>query len=358
MHELQQDIKAYIHATAAKGASPSGSPDSSGKSELLPRRLFQSEGPNSWAADNGELHHHLMGNIPAVSYGVEQMKVEQVQQRLNDYQERVKKLVDETKSLLACGATFDIQQHRKAARNIGEYLMDDILILDSLANLYQEDRQARNKALGEIEALVEQVDLVKSMLKERQDLINKADSPMQMKALSPVKHLVRRFDNQGLATPSKVLEKVPSEMSLSRPGCASEVSSQLSVRSMNRPFWVNGFQRPAPVGTEELALRLAERGQRKLARMRQRNVESYHKAVSGASCPACATPKALTTCNGPQLLTPQRAQQRLHSKLVAVATPPPVERSGILCLEPWDERTSCSRTFDGKPLRAVKQLLH
>ena len=24
MHELQQDIKAYIHATAAKGASPSG----------------------------------------------------------------------------------------------------------------------------------------------------------------------------------------------------------------------------------------------------------------------------------------------------------------------------------------------
>lgn len=326
MHELQQDIKAYIHATAAKGASPSGSPDSSGKSELLPRRLFQSEGPNSWAADNGELHHHLMGNIPAVSYGVEQMKVEQVQQRLNDYQERVKKLVDETKSLLACGATFDIQQHRKAARNIGEYLMDDILILDSLANLYQEDRQARNKALGEIEALVEQVDLVKSMLKERQDLINKADSPMQMK----VKHLVRRFDNQGLATPSKVLEKVPSEMSLSRPGCASEVSSQLSIRSMNRPFWVNGFQRPAPVCTEELALRLAERGQRKLARMRQRNVESYHKAVSGASCPACATPKALTTCNGPQLLTPQRAQQRLHSKLVAVATPPPVERSSAV----------------------------
>lgn len=113
------------------------------------------------------------------------------------------------------------------------------------------------------------------------------------------------------------------------------------------------------MGSEELALRLAEKGQRKLARMRQRNVESYHKAISGASCPACATPpKALTSCTGPQLLTPQRAQQRLHNKLVEVATPPRVERSGMLCLEPWDERTSCSRTFDGKPLRAVKQLLH
>lgn len=50
-------------------------------------------------------------------------------------------LFSEPSKALSCPASM-----RKAARNIGEDLMEDMLQLDSLANLYQEDRKARPDA--------------------------------------------------------------------------------------------------------------------------------------------------------------------------------------------------------------------
>eukprot|EP00434_Breviolum_minutum_P025212 symbB.v1.2.022272.t1/scaffold1968.1/size94324/5 len=75
-----------------------------------------------------------------------------------------------------------IEQQQKAARNVGEDLMEDMLSLDSLGNLYQEDRQVRKKALAGIESLVEQVDSAKAMLMKRQKEVEKA---MAEKATRP-----------------------------------------------------------------------------------------------------------------------------------------------------------------------------
>lgn len=124
---------------------------------------------------------------------LKQMKVEQVQQRLFHQQEPVRKLLDETDSLLSAAAVDRvaalevIEQQQKAARNIGEDLMEDMLCLDSLANLFQEDRQVRKKALADIEALVEQVDSAKSMLmKRRKELEALAHADKEAAPLAPV----------------------------------------------------------------------------------------------------------------------------------------------------------------------------
>jgi len=53
---------------------------------------------------------------------------------------------------------------QKQARNIGEDLMEDMLSLDSLSNLFAEDRAARKKAISDIEALLADVDTVKSQV--------------------------------------------------------------------------------------------------------------------------------------------------------------------------------------------------
>mmetsp|Transcript_40776 Transcript_40776/g.64179 ORF Transcript_40776/g.64179 Transcript_40776/m.64179 type:complete len:287 (-) Transcript_40776:79-939(-) len=123
---------------------------------------------------------------------LKQMKVEQVQQRLFHQQEPVRKLLDETDSLLSAAAVDRaaalevIEQQQKAARNIGEDLMEDMLCLDSLANLFQEDRQVRKKALADIEALVEQVDSAKSMLmKRRKELEALAHADTEAAPLAP-----------------------------------------------------------------------------------------------------------------------------------------------------------------------------
>eukprot|EP00746_Dinoflagellata_sp_MGD_P161932 gnl/MRDRNA2_/MRDRNA2_89275_c0_seq1.p1 gnl/MRDRNA2_/MRDRNA2_89275_c0~~gnl/MRDRNA2_/MRDRNA2_89275_c0_seq1.p1 ORF type:complete len:394 (-),score=91.31 gnl/MRDRNA2_/MRDRNA2_89275_c0_seq1:224-1405(-) len=52
----------------------------------------------------------------------------------------------------------------KQARNLGEDLMEDMLSLDSLSNLFLEDRTARKKAISDIESLLSDVDTVKAQL--------------------------------------------------------------------------------------------------------------------------------------------------------------------------------------------------
>lgn len=173
---------------------------------------------------------------------VKQMKVEQVQQRLFHQQEPVRKLLDETDSLLSAAAVDRaaalevIEQQQKAARNIGEDLMEDMLCLDSLANLFQEDRQVRKKALADIEALVDQVDSAKSMLMKRRK---------ELEALAPA-------DAEAPLAPAA---PAPAAKPTKKQRLA-EIRLQLELTSQTLPhaYVVSGFARG--LKKEELTLEL------------------------------------------------------------------------------------------------------
>lgn len=175
---------------------------------------------------------------------LKQMKVEQVQQRLFHQQEPVRKLLDETDSLLSAAAADRaaalevIDQQQKAARNIGEDLMEDMLCLDSLANLFQEDRQVRKKALADIEALVEQVDSAKSMLMKRR------------KELEALAHADKEAAPAAApAAPAPVAKPATERL--------AEIRLQLELTSQTLPdaYVVSGFARG--LKKEELTLELS-----------------------------------------------------------------------------------------------------
>eukprot|EP00931_Biecheleriopsis_adriatica_P112547 TRINITY_DN871_c0_g1_i2.p1 TRINITY_DN871_c0_g1~~TRINITY_DN871_c0_g1_i2.p1 ORF type:complete len:388 (+),score=78.68 TRINITY_DN871_c0_g1_i2:82-1245(+) len=104
---------------------------------------------------------------------VKQRKVEQVSRRLRERQHPVQDLAAATASLVASApegaaartkALKEISQQQQIARNLGEDLLEDMLALDSLANLFPEDRLARKGALRDLEALTDKVDNSKSAL--------------------------------------------------------------------------------------------------------------------------------------------------------------------------------------------------
>jgi len=57
-----------------------------------------------------------------------------------------------------------IDQARKNARNFGEDLVEDMLVLDGLGNLIPEDRSNRKRAIAGIESLLDDVDSMKARL--------------------------------------------------------------------------------------------------------------------------------------------------------------------------------------------------
>merc|ERR1712178_459902 len=61
--------------------------------------------------------------------------------------------------------TMDVLQDcRKQARNCGEDLLDDTLALDKLSGLCPADRANRREAISALDALLEEVDMVKAQL--------------------------------------------------------------------------------------------------------------------------------------------------------------------------------------------------
>jgi len=113
------------------------------------------------------------------SQQAKQVKVQKVVQRMQGHRKSVQHLKSVMESLasvsppskLAGEALKEVEQHQREARNVGEDLLEDILALDSLSNLFAEDRLSRKAALGEIEALTDEVNGVKSaLLKHRCEL--------------------------------------------------------------------------------------------------------------------------------------------------------------------------------------------
>lgn len=113
------------------------------------------------------------------SQQAKQVKVQKVSQRIQGHRKHVQHLKSVMESLssvsslstLAGEALKEVEQHQRQARNIGEDLLEDILALDSLSNLFAEDRLSRKAALREIEDLTDDVDGVKSaLLKHRREL--------------------------------------------------------------------------------------------------------------------------------------------------------------------------------------------
>lgn len=76
-------------------------------------------------------------------------------------------------------ALVKLSEAQKQARNLGEDLMEDMLLLDSLSNLTSEDRTARKRAISEIEALLSSLDVAKvELLNFRKEVEAKVSEKM------------------------------------------------------------------------------------------------------------------------------------------------------------------------------------
>eukprot|EP00929_Paragymnodinium_shiwhaense_P007924 TRINITY_DN111849_c0_g1_i1.p1 TRINITY_DN111849_c0_g1~~TRINITY_DN111849_c0_g1_i1.p1 ORF type:complete len:474 (+),score=104.52 TRINITY_DN111849_c0_g1_i1:98-1423(+) len=67
--------------------------------------------------------------------------------------------------------TTEIDSAMKVARNIGEDLLEDMLMLDKLSNLEPETRNKRKKAINNLEALLDKVDSSKARLSRHQKVL-------------------------------------------------------------------------------------------------------------------------------------------------------------------------------------------
>mmetsp|Transcript_29903 Transcript_29903/g.53110 ORF Transcript_29903/g.53110 Transcript_29903/m.53110 type:complete len:333 (+) Transcript_29903:84-1082(+) len=129
------------------------------------------------AATELQLPQDSLESTPALdrtqSQAAKQLKVRQVREHLAGQDQPVRDLLAATQALEesesdGSAATLqEIIRQQKAARNIGEDLLEDMLKLDSLAGLHLEDRQDRKRALAQLEELVDQVDAVKLKLRKR-----------------------------------------------------------------------------------------------------------------------------------------------------------------------------------------------
>eukprot|EP00439_Symbiodinium_sp_Y106_P036667 s1405_g4.t1 len=97
-----------------------------------------------------------------------------------------------------------------------------------------------------------------------------------------------------------------------------------------------------PLSSQHLETLQSFAEQQQLQERRDYNARNFRKALAGVGIvvPVAST-KALTEASGPTLVTPQRRRPR-------VTTTPEKDR--------WDDRTCCARTFDGLPLRPVRQV--
>lgn len=117
------------------------------------------------------------------SQALRQRKVQLISEKLSQRRQPVQELMaitntcangyqKETRPLGEC--LEDIERQQRTARNLGEDLMEDMLALDSLANLFAEDRVARKAALADLEELTDAVDGIKSALLKRRRVVEQA----------------------------------------------------------------------------------------------------------------------------------------------------------------------------------------
>lgn len=109
--------------------------------------------------------------IRTASQVEKQMQVQAVLGRLVDHQQPIRDLVEKVSQLSSRvvneGVCLEDEKqtlgtYRKSARNYGEDLLDDTLALDKLTGLFRADRIQRKEAIASLDALLEQVDKVKS----------------------------------------------------------------------------------------------------------------------------------------------------------------------------------------------------
>merc|ERR1712118_194606 len=103
------------------------------------------------------------GDVPLLqrtkSQATKQEQVDVVVEHISKRQVAMQDLQRIVTSLEEQGLTKEavatVTAAQKQARNLGEDLMEDMLKLDSLSNLFSEDRAARKKAISDIDAACE-----------------------------------------------------------------------------------------------------------------------------------------------------------------------------------------------------------
>ncbi|CAE7030185.1 unnamed protein product [Symbiodinium natans] len=103
------------------------------------------------------------------------------------------------------------------------------------------------------------------------------------------------------------------------------------------------YRSGTPLSSQQMEILESYAGQQQLHELRQMNHRSLRKALAGVGqMVPTASVKALTTASGPVLVTPERRRPP------RVAMTPEKDH--------WDDRTSCTRTFDGQPIRSLRQI--
>lgn len=102
-----------------------------------------------------------------------QIKLQTIAKRYEEHHKGVQQLREQVSQIVASisedrAGAQDIQEMllacRKRIRNLQEDLLEDTLALDNLAGLFHEDRSSRKSVLNKLDALLEEVDVVKSAL--------------------------------------------------------------------------------------------------------------------------------------------------------------------------------------------------
>jgi len=131
------------------------------------------------------------------SQGISNIEVQRVASHLDEHRQPIRELRQTATSLKEQSnehrdlhATLQtVLSAQKRARNFGEDLVDDMLVLDKISNLTPEDRSERKKAISGIEALLDDVDGAKSALASLQKDIEKKIEDEEAKAKAVTREL-------------------------------------------------------------------------------------------------------------------------------------------------------------------------
>jgi len=124
------------------------------------------KGPEKQVVGSGAGSSAEISSERTVEQVAMQAQIQRVLRRLDERRKPISNL-QETVVQLATGVDQFVElvgQAQKQARNLGEDLLDDMLVLDKMSGLAGEDRASRKATLAAIQAVLEEVDAVKGRL--------------------------------------------------------------------------------------------------------------------------------------------------------------------------------------------------
>mmetsp|Transcript_21301 Transcript_21301/g.38257 ORF Transcript_21301/g.38257 Transcript_21301/m.38257 type:complete len:324 (+) Transcript_21301:81-1052(+) len=184
------------------------------------------------------------------SQALKQHRVQQISQHLSERRGLVKELLD---GLEDTSDLTEVEQKQKAARNLGEDLLEDILALDNLSNLFEKDRQARKAALADLEVLTDEVDRAKASLQKQRKELKAHEEAKQKDEEQAAKAEAQRMDEAQLE------EEEDSRFPASQDWAELKLPMRFHSSAMSGG-WVALAELPSGCTSEDLKMELKDGG--------------------------------------------------------------------------------------------------